>query len=87
VGETVWKREHTLSNKASGLNAKLAPKYSGPLTVGRVVTPVIVDLRDQRGKWIRHIHVKDLKPDEGEASPSSTSTANESSRKQAGKCI
>jgi transposase InsO family protein len=70
VGEKVWKREHVFSNKASGVNAKLAPKYSGPFTVGRVVTPVIVDLRDQRGKWIRHIYVKDLKLDGGKTGPS-----------------
>lgn len=43
-------------------NAKLAPKFIGPLEVRRIISPVIVDLRDARGKWYRHVHVKDLKP-------------------------
>lgn len=28
----------------------------------RIVSPVIVDLRDKNGRWIRHIHIQDLKP-------------------------
>lgn len=59
--EWVWKREHPLSKKADGFNAKLAPKYSGSYEVKKIVSPVIVDLRSKRGKWIRHIHVQDLK--------------------------
>jgi hypothetical protein len=42
VGETVWRREHVLSNKATGLNTKLAPKFNGPFQIGRIVTPVII---------------------------------------------
>ncbi|XP_071578962.1 uncharacterized protein [Temnothorax nylanderi] len=62
VGEWVWKREYPLSNKAAAFNAKLAPKFRGPLEVRRIISPVIVDLRDRSGKWSRHIHVQDLKP-------------------------
>jgi len=62
VGEEVWKRTHILSSKRDAVNAKLAPKYIGPLTVQRIVSPVIMDLRDARGKWYRHVHVHDLKP-------------------------
>ncbi|XP_077259146.1 uncharacterized protein LOC143895709 [Temnothorax americanus] len=62
VGEWVWKREYPLSNKAAAFNAKLAPKFRGPLEVRRIVSPVIVDLHDRSGKWSRHIHVQDLKP-------------------------
>jgi len=61
VGDTVWKREHLLSRKEAAFNAKLAPKFIGPLVVRRIVLPVIVDLRDERGKWYRYIHVRDLK--------------------------
>jgi len=43
-------------------NAKLAPKFIGPLEVRKVPSPVIVDLRDEKGKWYRHVHVRDLKP-------------------------
>jgi hypothetical protein len=69
VGNTVWRKDHPLSKKATGHNAKLAPKYSGPYQVGRVITPVIVDLRDTKGKWYQHIHVQDLKPTTGEDGP------------------
>ncbi|XP_024877303.1 uncharacterized protein K02A2.6-like [Temnothorax curvispinosus] len=62
VGEWVWKREYPLANKAAAFNVKLAPKFRGPLEVRRIVSPVIVDLRDKSGKWSRHIHVQDLKP-------------------------
>jgi len=48
--------------KKDAYNAKLAPKYTGPLEVRKIISPVIVDLRDARGKWHRHIHVQDLKP-------------------------
>lgn len=70
IGEQVWKREHTLSNKGEANNAQLAPKFSGPYTVGRVVSPGIMDLRDWNMNWLRHVHVHDLKPE--------TSTAGES---------
>jgi len=62
IGEMVWKRLHPLSSKKDAYNAKLAPKYIGPLEVRKIISTVIVDLRDARGKWHRHIHVQDLKP-------------------------
>ena len=61
-GEVVWRRERPLSSKSDGRNAKLDPKYSGPYTVGRIISPVIVDLKGANGRWLRHIHVQDLKP-------------------------
>jgi len=80
IGEWVWKRDYPLSNKAGAYNAKLASKFRGPLEVRRIISPVIVDLRDKSGKWYRHIHVKDLKStpkdsmpaDEAEASTTRT---------------
>ncbi|KAL6433556.1 hypothetical protein ACFW04_006562 [Cataglyphis niger] len=62
IGDTVWKREYPLSNKANAFNAKLAPKFIGPLEVRRMISPVITDLRSKSGKWYRHIHIQDLKP-------------------------
>lgn len=62
LGEHVWKKHHPLSNKADAFNAKLAPKYVGPLEVRVIRSPVIVDLRSKRGKWYRNIHIQDLKP-------------------------
>jgi len=62
IGDQVWKRSHQLSSKKDAVNAKLAPKYIGPLTVRNIVSPVIVDLRSEQGKWFRHVHIQDLKP-------------------------
>ncbi|XP_039306054.1 uncharacterized protein K02A2.6-like [Solenopsis invicta] len=61
-GDWVWKRDHPLSRRADAFNAKLAPKYVGPLEVRRIISPVIYDLRSAGGKWYRHVHVQDLKP-------------------------
>jgi len=66
IGEAVWKRTHTLSSKKDAVNAKLSPKYIGPLTVRRIISPVIVDLRDARGRWYKHVHIQDLKPTPGD---------------------
>lgn len=62
IGEWVWRKEHLLSKKADNFNAKLAPKYSGPYEVRRLISPVIVDLRNKRRKWLKQIHIQDLKP-------------------------
>jgi len=50
VGEKMWKREYPLSNKAAGFNAKFVPRYVGPLQIHRIISPVVVDLRDPRGR-------------------------------------
>ena len=62
IGDWVWKRDHPLSRRADAFNAKLAPKFVGPLQVRRIVSPVIMDLRSAGGKWYRHVHIQDLKP-------------------------
>ncbi|XP_067207959.1 uncharacterized protein [Linepithema humile] len=46
IGDQVWKRDRPLSDKADAFNAKIAPKFIGPLTVRKIISPVIVDLRD-----------------------------------------
>lgn len=62
IGDRVMKRDNPLSSADKGFAAKLAPKFSGPYEVRKIVSPVVYDLRDSKGKWLRHIHVKDLKP-------------------------
>jgi len=62
IGDEVWRRSHQLSSKKDAVNAKLAPKYHGPYNVRRIISPVIVDLRNAQGKWQRHVHIQDLKP-------------------------
>lgn len=76
LGEYVWKRNYPLSNRANAFNAKLAPKFIGPLEVRRFISPVIVDLRSKRGKWYRHIHIQDLKPAPGENKNNNTDDNN-----------
>ena len=61
VGDKVMRREHPLSSGANAFAAKLAPKYSGPYTVCKVVSPVVYNLRSATGRIYRRIHIKDLK--------------------------
>ncbi|XP_032688867.1 uncharacterized protein LOC116852522 [Odontomachus brunneus] len=62
IGEEVWKKEYPLSNKTKAFNAKLAPRYVGPLEVKKIISPVIVHLKNKQGKWYKNIHIQDLKP-------------------------
>jgi transposase InsO family protein len=62
VGDKVMKKENPLSSAVKGFAAKLAPKYSGPYTVSKVLSPVVYDLKTSTGATLRKIHIKDLKP-------------------------
>lgn len=62
VGDRVMRREHTLSSAVRNFASKLAPKYSGPYTVTKVVSPVVYDLKSASGKKITRVHIKELKP-------------------------
>jgi hypothetical protein len=55
-------RDHPLSSGAKGFAAKLAPKYSGPYTVTKVLSPVVYNLQSPSGQKILRAHIKDLKP-------------------------
>lgn len=61
-GDKVMRREHPLSSALKGVAAKLSPRYSGPWTVTRRVSPLTYDLHDANKRKLRGIHVKDLKP-------------------------
>lgn len=58
----MYKREYPLSDKTAAFNSKLVEKYSGLLKMQRIISLVIVYLRDDQGRWSRHIHIKNLKP-------------------------
>jgi len=45
LGDKVWLRQHPLSKAAEGFADKLAPKYDGPYTVTRFISPNLVLLR------------------------------------------
>ena len=61
--DRVMKREHHLSSAAKGFAAKLAPKYSGPYVITKVLSPVVFNLRHESTNSLqKNIHIKDLKP-------------------------
>lgn len=63
VEDWVWKRDHMLSSAAKEVAAKLAPKYSGPYTVTKVLFPVVFYLKhESSGQLLKTIHIKDLNP-------------------------
>lgn len=62
LGDQVLKRDNPLSSAAKGFAAKLAPKYTGPYTVIKVVSPTVYHLKDGQGKRYLRTHIKDLKP-------------------------
>ena len=66
IGDEVLKRMHILSKKAADINAILSEKFEGPCTVLRKISPIIFDLKGGDGKVIRQIHVKDIKPLQGQ---------------------
>lgn len=61
-GSQVWKRNFQQSDAINYFSAKLAPKYMGPFTVSKKVSPVIYKLVDDTGKDVGTWHVSDLKP-------------------------
>lgn len=61
-GSKVWKRNFQQSDATNYFSAKLAPKYVGPFTVSKRVSPVICKLVDDTGKDHGIWHVSDLKP-------------------------
>jgi hypothetical protein len=62
LGDRVLKRDHPLSSGAKSFAAKLAPKYSGPYTITKVLSPVVYNLQSPSGQKILRAHIKDLKP-------------------------
>lgn len=67
VGQRVWKRNYVLSDASKNFTSKLAPKYSGPFLISKIVSPWTYQLKNEsdrdQGIW----HAKDLKshpPDE-----------------------
>lgn len=61
VNQKVWGRNHALSNAATGVTAKLLPKFIGPLVVKRVLSPWTYRLVDQSGGDVGVWAAKDLK--------------------------
>lgn len=62
VGQTVYKKNYVQSKASENFSAKLAPKYIGPFTVAKRLSPLVFELVNQQGKSIGYWHVNDLKP-------------------------
>ena len=62
VGDLVVRRNHVLSAAAQNFAAKLAPKFTGPCLVKKVLSPVIHELEDVDSHRISKVHISDLKP-------------------------
>nr|CAI5845137.1 unnamed protein product [Callosobruchus analis] len=61
IGQKVFKKKYTLSNKAKGLSATLNHKFEGPFTVTRIVSPWSYELKDSSNRSIGVWHASDLK--------------------------
>lgn len=67
VDQLVWRKNYVLSDAAKYFTAKLAPRFIGPFTIAKRVSPWTYELRDSDGNSVGTWHAKDLKahpPDE-----------------------
>lgn len=60
-GQTVWKRNYTLSDASKQYSASLAPKFI-KCRVSSKVSPLVYVLEDMEGRKLGKWHVKDIKP-------------------------
>ncbi|KAJ8969266.1 hypothetical protein NQ314_001849 [Rhamnusium bicolor] len=58
VEDRVMKRQYFPSSGMKGFSLKLAPKYVGPYSIIKVVSPVILKLKDDLGNICENVHVK-----------------------------
>ncbi|XP_029165663.1 uncharacterized protein LOC114936588 [Nylanderia fulva] len=62
TGALVLRRRHVLSSAADNFAAKLAPKFEGPLRIGRKLSSVIYELTRLDGSAAGKSHIQHLKP-------------------------
>lgn len=58
VGDRVMKWEHPLSSTVKAVNAEVSPKYSGPNTVTKVLSPVAYNVKVENHQTYHRVHVK-----------------------------
>ena len=94
IGDLVVRRNHVLSAAAQNFAAKLAPKFTGPCIVRKILSPVVYELEDVEGHRMSRVHISDVKPfiprDTKTLKPStdhdpSATNNNEDDRKRKGK--
>lgn len=62
VNDRVWKKNFVQSDAVRAISAKLSPKFIGPYTVSKKISPLVYQLKDEEGRTIGNWHVSDLKP-------------------------
>ena len=62
VGDRVLSRNRILSSATKNINAKLLPKFKGPLLISKVLSPLVYELSDEKGKILFRAAAVDLKP-------------------------
>uniref|UniRef100_A0A3P9HTM5 Gypsy retrotransposon integrase-like protein 1 n=1 Tax=Oryzias latipes TaxID=8090 RepID=A0A3P9HTM5_ORYLA len=70
VGDLVWVRTHPQSKASDKFSSKLAPRWSGPATVTKILGPVNYRLKWQEPDRLDTVHVSNIKPYFGQLSPS-----------------
>ncbi|CAG5093215.1 Protein of unknown function [Cotesia congregata] len=61
VGDKVYYPNRKLSNKAAGYSASLGVKYLGPAFISKIISPLVVELKNERGKLLGQHYIPDLK--------------------------
>ena len=61
LGDRVWRKNYSLSDASKAYNAKLAPRYKGPFSILKKISPWTFELVDDAGKSDGVWHAKDLK--------------------------
>nr|XP_046466409.1 uncharacterized protein LOC124211411 [Neodiprion pinetum] len=61
VRDRVWKRNRVLSSTAQQVAAKLAPKFTDPFRVTKVISTVVYELENKERRGLGRHHIKDLK--------------------------
>ncbi|XP_074097637.1 uncharacterized protein LOC141526501 [Cotesia typhae] len=61
IGDRVYYPNRKLSNKAAGYNASLGAKYLGPAIVSKLISPLVVELKNEKGKLLGQHYTPDLK--------------------------
>lgn len=61
IGNRVYYPNHKLSKKADRYCATLAHQFLGPAFVEKIISPVVVQLRDEAGKNLGTHYTADLK--------------------------
>lgn len=62
VGDLVVRRNRVLSSAVDQFAAKLAPKFTGPCRIEKIISPVVYELKDVENNRVSKVHIADLKP-------------------------